>query len=109
MQLVGAGGQHVQQALPGELVDAPDEVRLQPDRPGEIPGSRVSADTSTLALVDMSPEQLIPFRTGIAQTVAWYAEHWLPDWKLAQLDLASAQAHVCTDDCTPGNCARKDF
>lgn len=80
-----------------------------PMRPGEIPGSRVSADTSTLALVDMSPEQLIPFRTGIAQTVAWYAEHWLPDWKLAQLDLASEQSMTVNQIATPGNCARKDF
>lgn len=62
-----------------------DEVPLTylPMRPGEIPGARVTADTSTLPLVDMSPDTLVSLEDGIADVVAWYAEHWLPRYRAA--------------------------
>jgi UDP-glucose 4-epimerase len=62
-----------------------DEVAVKhlPMRPGEIPGAQVSADTSTLALVGMSPDKLVPLEDGIADVVAWYAEKWLPGYRVA--------------------------
>jgi UDP-glucose 4-epimerase len=80
-----------------------------PMRPGEVPGSRVSADVSTLELVDMSPETLIPYPEGIAETVAWFERNWLPEWELRKAGLLAATEHVCTQECSPGNCARQDF
>ncbi|MEU6365783.1 NAD-dependent epimerase/dehydratase family protein [Streptomyces sp. NPDC046931] len=60
-----------------------DEVPLThlPMRPGEIPGARVTADTSTLPLVGMSADKLVPLEDGIADVVAWYARHWLPRYR----------------------------
>jgi nucleoside-diphosphate-sugar epimerase len=62
-----------------------DEVPLThlPMRPGEIPGAQVTADTSTLPLVDMSADTLVGLEDGIADVVAWYAEHWLPSYRTA--------------------------
>lgn len=51
-----------------------------PMRPGEIPGASVTADTTTLPLVGMDPSRLVPLSDGIADVVAWYAEHWLPGY-----------------------------
>lgn len=53
-------------------------------RPGEEKGARVTADTSTLPLVDMSADGLVPLEAGIADVVAWYAKHWLPEWQAQQ-------------------------
>ena len=60
-----------------------DEVPLTHTdmRPGEIPGAKVTADTSTLPLVDMSADTLVGLEEGIADVVAWYAEHWLPGFQ----------------------------
>lgn len=55
----------------------------QPMRPGETPGARVTADTSTLPLVDMNAETLVDLEDGIADVVAWYAEYWLPGYRVA--------------------------
>ncbi|MEU1309523.1 NAD-dependent epimerase/dehydratase family protein [Streptomyces cinnamoneus] len=52
-----------------------------PMRPGEIPGATVTADTSTLPLVDMSADTLVPLETGIPDVVAWYTQHWLPSYQ----------------------------
>jgi nucleoside-diphosphate-sugar epimerase len=62
-----------------------DEVPLThlPMRPGEIPGARVTADTSTLSLVDMDADTLVGLEDGIADVVAWYAERWLPGYRAA--------------------------
>ncbi|MEH0586250.1 NAD-dependent epimerase/dehydratase family protein [Streptomyces sp. B21-106] len=54
-----------------------------PMRPGEIPGAQVTADTSTLPLVDMGADTLVDLETGIAEVVTWYAENWLPTYKTA--------------------------
>lgn len=63
-----------------------DEVPLvhKDMRPGEEKGARVTADISTLPLVEMSVETLVGLEDGIADVVAWYAEHWLPKWQAQQ-------------------------
>ena len=54
-----------------------------PMRPGEIPGAQVTADTSTLPLVDMGANSLVTLEEGISHVVRWYAEHWLPGFAAA--------------------------
>lgn len=52
-----------------------------PMRPGETPGAYVTCDPETLAPIGMHPGELKPIEDGIAETVAWYADHWLPQWR----------------------------
>jgi nucleoside-diphosphate-sugar epimerase len=54
-----------------------------PMRPGEIPGAKVTADVSTLALAGMSPDSLIPLTVGMRDAAEWFEKHWLPTWKAA--------------------------
>jgi UDP-glucose 4-epimerase len=49
-----------------------------PMRPGETPGAYVTCDPATLAPIGMDATGLKPIEEGVAETVAWYAEHWLP-------------------------------
>lgn len=65
---------------PGDLVDL---VHL-PMRPGEVPGDKVTADWTTLETIGMSYRDLTGAEEGLAATVKWYAENWLPDY-LARL------------------------
>lgn len=51
-----------------------------PMRPGETPGAFVTCDPTTLAPIGMSNADLLPLDQGIARTVGWYAENWLPGW-----------------------------
>lgn len=69
------------------VADAAEQVRGDrairvhlPMRPGEVPGAHVTADTETLAYVGMHHSELIGPREGLAATVKWYAENWLPDY-----------------------------
>jgi UDP-glucose 4-epimerase len=50
-------------------------------RPGETPNAYVTCDPSTLAPIGMSGSQLKPLAEGIAETVLWYARHWLEQWR----------------------------
>lgn len=68
-----------------------DQITYLPMRPGEIPGARVTADTSTLDLVGLDAKDLVPLTGGIRETVRWYAENWLPDYLAEQ---ATTQTHV---------------
>lgn len=56
-----------------------------PMRPGEIPNAVVQADTNTL--LQLGPEYgadtFVPLEEGIAQTVAWFHETWLPGYLAA--------------------------
>lgn len=52
-----------------------------PMRPGETAGAVVKADTSTLAALGMDSADLIDLRTGLGETVAWFAKHWLPEYQ----------------------------
>jgi UDP-glucose 4-epimerase len=47
-----------------------------PMRPGEQPGASVTADTSTLELVGMTVDDLVPLHEGISRTVRWFARPW---------------------------------
>jgi len=51
-----------------------------PMRPGETPGDRVSVDPDTLKQIGMNPSTLISFEKGIAATVIWFKENWLPGY-----------------------------
>jgi UDP-glucose 4-epimerase len=59
----------------------PVPITHVPMRPGETPGARVVADTSTLPLVGMQANDLTTLGTGIKLTVEWYAQNWLPRWR----------------------------
>ncbi len=59
-------------------------VKHLPMRPGEQAGAIVKADTSTLGALGMDPAKLIDLRSGMNETVLWYAEHWLPGYERAQ-------------------------
>lgn len=63
----------------GQVVDL---VHL-PMRPGEVPGDKVTANTSTLSFIGMSHRDLIGPEAGLTATVKWYAENWLPDYLAA--------------------------
>jgi UDP-glucose 4-epimerase len=54
-----------------------------PMRPGETPGAYVTCDPATLAPIGMSDADLKPLDEGIAETVAWFRENWLPDYSRA--------------------------
>lgn len=57
------------------LAGSDSRITHLPMRPGEIPGSTVTADTSTLAMVDMAPEDLMPLEEGMAMTVEYFREY----------------------------------
>jgi UDP-glucose 4-epimerase len=54
-----------------------------PMRPGEVPGAAVYAHTSTLLQLGIDPAELIGFSEGIAETVGWFHETWLPSYNEA--------------------------
>lgn len=74
LEVAGAVNDHVRISGRGP---GSDIVHL-PMRPGEIPGARVVADTSTLELIDMHPARLVGLDDGVESTVDWYAREWLP-------------------------------
>ena len=51
-----------------------------PMRPGEEPGARVVADTSTLALVDEDPADFVTLADGLRDVVAWFAANEGTTW-----------------------------
>ena len=57
------------------LTDSESELVNLPMRPGEIPGAVVTADTSTLALVDMDPKTLVPLEEGMIKTIEYFEEY----------------------------------
>lgn len=62
-------------------------VRIEslPMRPGETPNAVVTANNDTLRLLDLEPSGWqTDLRVGIADTVEWYAKHWLPTWEKEQ-------------------------
>ncbi len=46
-----------------------------PMRPGEIPGSIVKADISTLRLVEMDPKDLVDLKVGMQQTIDYFERY----------------------------------
>lgn len=57
------------------------EIAHLPMRPGETAGAYVVCDPSTLAPIGMTTADLKPLAEGVAETVQWYAQHWLADWR----------------------------
>lgn len=56
------------------------EIKFLPMRPGEPAGSVVLADPSTLPpIADAST--FTTLEDGIAETVNWYRDNWLPSWQ----------------------------
>ena len=57
------------------MVGSDSKIVNLPMRPGENVGDVVKADTSTLALVDMSADTLVPLEEGMQKTVDYFREH----------------------------------
>jgi len=55
-----------------KLTGSKSEIVDIPMRPGEIPGSSVTADTHTLDYVGMNPDELMPLEEGMKKTIAYY-------------------------------------
>lgn len=51
-----------------------------PMRPGETPGTPVTADAGTLRSVGIDPASLVPLEQGMAATVDWFATHRGVTW-----------------------------
>lgn len=58
----------------------PVDIKHLPMRPGEVPNAVVKADVTTLAQIGLDASAFIPLEEGIARTVAYYAEKWLPGY-----------------------------
>jgi nucleoside-diphosphate-sugar epimerase len=56
------------------LTDTSSKIEHLPMRPGEIPGAQVSANTSTLKLVDMDSGKLKPLAEGIKETIDYFLQ-----------------------------------
>lgn len=56
-------------------------IRHLPMRPGEVPNAVVRADTSTLEPLGVSAADFTPLDEGLAETVAFFREDWLPYYK----------------------------
>ncbi len=64
-----------------EYVDRPlTQIKHVPMRPGELPGAVITANTNTLSLIGIDAKDFIPLKFGIAETINYYHEHWLPGY-----------------------------
>jgi UDP-glucose 4-epimerase len=62
-----------------------------PMRPGEQPGAVVSADPSTLRMIDIDPATLVSLEEGMARTVDWFIAHRDTHWSVpAGMSLVSS-------------------
>jgi UDP-glucose 4-epimerase len=61
--------------LINEIAGGKSEIVNLPMRPGENVGDRVTADNSTLGLVEMSPLDLVPLEEGMRKTVVYFDEY----------------------------------
>ena len=74
-------------AVAREVIDAAeaegyDRVPIvhAPMRPGETPGSRVTANNDTLTLVGVNPDGLKSLPGGVRETVRWFIDHRGETW-----------------------------
>lgn len=58
-----------------DIADSRSEIVYLPMRPGEEPGASVTADTSTLAALDMNALNFISLKTGMTKTVDYFRDH----------------------------------
>lgn len=70
------------------------QIANLPMRPGEMVGTPVTADVNTLDMVGMDPDTLIGLSDGMAETVAWYAENWLPEFLGSDQDRLTVEPYV---------------
>lgn len=56
----------------------PVGIKHLPMRPGEVPNAVVSSDTQTLQQIGMTAADFVSLEDGIARTVDYYANAWLP-------------------------------
>lgn len=57
---------------------SPVDIEHLPMRPGELPNSIIQANTETLHQLNMDAEEFVPLIQGIARTVDYYHDVWLP-------------------------------
>ena len=57
-----------------KLTNSESKIKDLPMRPGEKAGSIVSANTTTLSLVDMKVEDLMPLEEGMLKTINYFRE-----------------------------------
>lgn len=60
-----------------KLTGSKSELVDLPMRPGEIPNASVTANTDTLALLNMNVDKLVTLQDGMKRTVDWYESHYL--------------------------------
>lgn len=60
------------------------EITHLPMRPGEVPGAVVRSDTSTLEPLGIDASGFVSLEEGVQRTVEWYAENWLPSWRVTK-------------------------
>ena len=58
-----------------DMTGVESEIVFSPMRPGEIAGDSVTADNSTLELIGMSVDDLVPLNRGMKETVKWFIEN----------------------------------
>lgn len=59
----------------------PVEILTLPMRPGENAGENVVADYTTLKLIDMDPDELVPIKEGMEKTVDYFIETRGVSWR----------------------------
>lgn len=63
-----------------DLTGVESEIVFSPMRPGEVAGDRVTADNSTLDLVGIDVDSLIPLRRGMEETIKWFIDNKGVTW-----------------------------
>jgi UDP-glucose 4-epimerase len=67
--------------LTAEVTGKKVEILNLPMRPGEIPGDNVTADTQTLSLVAIDPNELVSLDDGMRKSVRYFAESMGSAWR----------------------------
>ena len=58
-----------------ELSGSKSKIIHLPMRPGEIPGSTVIADTSTLEAINMDPQYFVTLEDGMSKTIQYFKKY----------------------------------
>lgn len=58
-----------------KLSGSSSEIVNLPMRPGEIPGAVVAANTKSLALVGLTPDDLMPLERGMQETIDYFRDY----------------------------------
>lgn len=62
-------------------IRTPSKIQFLPMRPGEVPNSVTSADSSSLELIGVDTSKFTSLRDGLELTVKWYHQNWLPEYQ----------------------------